>query len=140
MPAQFTVTAGTVEVTKQLSEATLKFETSTATVKTLLEETEIATGEKCTLTLAGYQDWTDAETDSICWLLWNNALQTMAFEVEGTSQAGDVVTATGNFQARRPNFGPTADDAAKFSLDIPVIGMPTLALVAAGAPLSTDED
>ena len=131
MPAQFTVTIGTVEVSKQVSEATLKFETSTTTVKTIREETDVATGEKGTLTLAGYQDWTDPATASLCWLLWNSALQSAAFIIVGENQDGDSIEATGSFQARRPNFGPTADDAAKFSIDLPLLGMPSLTLTPA---------
>ena len=126
LPAQFTIKVGALEVTKQMSEATLKFDTSVTTVRTLTEETDLATGEKCTMTLAGYQDWTEGEDDSICWALWNNALKTVAFTVEGEDEEGASVTATGTFQARRPSFGPTADDAARFSIDIPVTGIPDL--------------
>ena len=35
-------------------------------------------------------------------------------------------------QCRRPPFGPQADDAAKFSLDIPTIGLPVLVVTPAG--------
>lgn len=134
LPAQFTMKVGTLEVTKQLSQATLAFDVSSTTVRTLTEETELSTGEKCTLTLAGYQDWTEGETSSICWALWNTSLQLAAFELEGTNQDGDVVTASGQFQSRRPAFGPTADDAARFSIDIPVIGIPELDFTPAATP------
>jgi hypothetical protein len=133
LPAQFTMTVGTLEVTKQLSQATLAFDVSSTTVRTLTEETELSTGEKCTLTLAGYQDWTEGEADSLCWALWNTSLQLADFELEGTNQDGDTVTASGKFQSRRPAFGPTADDAARFSIDIPVIGIPDLEFTAATA-------
>jgi hypothetical protein len=134
LPAQFTVTVDAVPVTVQVTEATLAFDTSTTTIKTLVEETDYQTGEKCTLTLAAYQDWTAAETESLCWLLWNSAGVAAPFEIVGTDEAGATVTASGTATMRRPNFGPTADDAAKFSIDVPVIGIPTLALVPA-APL-----
>jgi hypothetical protein len=135
LPAQFTVTVDDVPVTVQVTEATLAFDTSTTTVKTIVEETDYQTGEKCTLTLAAYQDWTADKTTSICWVLWDNAGQQVDFEIAGTDEAGAVVTAAGTATMRRPSFGPTADDAAKFSIDIPVIGIPTLDLVP-GAPLA----
>jgi hypothetical protein len=134
LPAQFTIKVGALEVTKQISEATLKFDTSTTTVRTLTEETDLATGEKCTLTLAGYQDWTEGKNDSICWALWDNSLKTAEFEISGEDEDGNDVTASGTFQARRPTFGPTADDAARFSIDIPVTGIPDLEFTAAVAP------
>ena len=130
LPAQFTMKVGALEVTKQLSQATLGFDVSSTTVRTLTEETELSTGEKCTLTLAGYQDWTEGEADSLCWR-WNSSLQLAAFTLEGTNQDGDKVVAAGDFQSRRPAFGPTADDAARFSIDIPVIGIPSLTFTAA---------
>jgi hypothetical protein len=129
MPAQFTVEIGAVSCECQVSEATVKFDTTTATIKTLCEESELATAEKGTLTLAGYQDFTEAT--GICKFLWDNALQQAAFTIEGTDSAGAVATLSGNLQCRRPPFGPTADDAAKFSLDIPVIGIPSLVVTAA---------
>jgi hypothetical protein len=129
LPAQFKMKLGTLEITKQLSEATLKFDISTTTVRTLTEETDLATGEKCTLTLAGYQDWTEGEDASLCWVLWNGSGKTATFELTGENEAGDTVVASGSFQARRPTFGPTADDAARFSIDIPVIGIPDLEMV-----------
>jgi hypothetical protein len=131
LPAQFKVTIDTLSVEVQVSEATLAFETNVTTVRTLTEETDLSTGEKCTLTLAGYQDWTAGKTASLCWVLWEKAGFVAAFEITATNQAGDTVTASGDFQARRPGFGPTADDAARFSIDIPVIGIPELDFIPA---------
>jgi hypothetical protein len=130
MPAEFTVTVGTLTVECQVSEATVKFDTTTATIKTLCEESEIATAEKGTLTLAGYQDFTEAT--GLCNFLWDNALKSAIFEITGTDAAGNAAALSGNMQCRRPPFGPTADDAAKFSLDIPIIGIPTLVLTPGG--------
>jgi hypothetical protein len=130
MPAEFTVTVGTLSVECQVSEATVKFDTTSATIKTLCEESEIATAEKGTLTLAGYQDFTEA--DGLCNFLWDNALKQAAFVITGLDAAGNSAELTGSMQCRRPPFGPTADDAAKFSLDIPVIGIPTLVVTPAG--------
>ena len=129
MPAQFTVTVGTLTVECQVSEATVAFNTTTATIKTLCAENEITTAEKGKLTLAGYQDFTVA--DGLCNFLWENALQPATFEIVGTDTAGNVATLTGDMQCRRPPFGPTADDAAKFSIDIPVIGVPSLVVTPA---------
>lgn len=130
MPAQFTVEIGTLSCECQVSEATVKFDTTTSTIKTLCEESELATAEKGTLTLAGYQDFTEA--DGLCKFLWDNALKQAAFTITGTDTAGNVAELVGNIQCRRPPFGPTADDAAKFSLDIPVIGIPALTVTPAG--------
>jgi hypothetical protein len=124
MPAQFTVMVGTQQCECQVSEATVAFDTTTATIKTLCAETELTTAEKGKLTLAGYQDFTVA--DGLCNFLWENALQQATFSIVGTDSDGNVATLSGNMQCRRPPFGPQADDAAKFSLDIPVIGVPTL--------------
>ena len=132
MPAQFTVTVGDLECQCQVSEATVAFDTSTATIKTLCAEDEITTAEKAKLTLGGYQDFTEA--DGLCNFLWSNALKSASFEIAGTDQAGNVATLTGNMQCRRPPFGPTADDAAKFSIDIPVIGIPVLVVTPAVPP------
>jgi hypothetical protein len=127
LPDSFTVTIGGAEVTAQVSEATFAFDTQTATIKTLTGETDLATGEKCTLTLAAYSDWQLPAADSLCWTLWNGTPQRAQFSIVATDpDSGVVITATGTFQARRPPFGPTADDAAKFSLDMPVIGVPTI--------------
>jgi hypothetical protein len=136
LPASFTVTVDAVPVTVQVTEATLAFDTSTTTIKTLVEETDYQTGEKCTLTLAAYQDWTADQASSICWLLWNSAGIAAPFEITGTDEAGATVTASGTATMRRPNFGPTADDAAKFSIDIPVIGIPDLTLTPGGGALA----
>lgn len=133
LPDQFTVTVSGQEVTPQISEATFAFDTQTATVKTLSGETDLATGEKCTLTLGAYQDWQAPAAESLCWALWNNAGKVAQFSIVATAEDGTVVTATGSFQARRPPFGPTADDAANFSLDMPVIGTPSIVPVP-GAP------
>jgi hypothetical protein len=124
MPAQFTVQVDTMQVECQVSEATLKFDVTTATIKTLCEEADLATSEKGTLTLAGYQDFTAA--DGLCKFLWDNALATATFTITGIDEAGNSASMAGSMQCRRPPFGPTADDAAKFSLDIPVIGVPVL--------------
>ena len=129
MPAQFTVRVGDVVAECQVSEATVSFDTVTATIKTLCGETELATAEKGKLTLAGYQDFTAA--DGLCKFLWDNALQTGTFEIVGTDTGGGTATLTGSVQCRRPPFGPTADDAAKFSIDMPTIGLPDLAVVPA---------
>ena len=102
---------------------------TTSTIKTLCAENDVTTAEKGKLTLAGYQDFTAA--DGLCNFLWENAQRTASFEIVGTDEAGATATLTGSMQCRRPPFGPTADDAAKFSLDIPVIGTPTLAVVPA---------
>ena len=56
------------------------------------------------------------------------------FEIVGTDQAGATATLTGNVQCRRPSFGPQADDAAKFSIDLPLVGMPALVIRRPGAP------
>lgn len=122
MPAQFTVTVDEAVVTCQVSEATVAFDVTTATIKTLCGENDVTTAEKAKLTLAGYQDYTAA--DGLCAFLWDHAQETASFEITGTDEAGNIATLTGNMQCRRPPFGPTADDAAKFSLDIPVIGIP----------------
>jgi hypothetical protein len=141
LPAQFTVEVDAVPVTVQVTEATLAFDTTTTTVKTLAEETDYQTGEKATLTLAGYQDWTADETKSLCWLLWNNAGTVAPFTIIGTDEAGAAVTAAGSMQVRRPPFGPTADDAAQFSIDIPVVGIPTLTLApVTPPPLAADAE
>jgi hypothetical protein len=108
----------------------MKFDVSTATIKTLCEEAELATSEKGTLTLHGYQDFTAA--DGLCNFLWDHALQTATFTITGTDEAGNVVSMAGSMQCRRPPFGPTADDAAKFELDIPLIGIPVKTLTPAG--------
>ena len=129
MPAQFTVTIGTLSVECQVSEATVAFDVTTSTIKTLCEETDLASAEKGKLTLAGYQDYTEA--NGLCKFLWDNALKSAVFEIVGTDAAGNVATLSGSMQCRRPPFGPTADDAAKFSLDIPTIGIPELAIVTA---------
>ena len=130
MPAQFTVKVDETQVECQVSEATVAFDTTTATIKTLCAENEVTTAEKGKLTLAGYQDFTVA--DGLCNFLWENALASATFEIVGTDTAGNTATLTGSMQCRRPPFGPTADDAAKFSIDIPILGIPTLAVVAAG--------
>jgi hypothetical protein len=130
MPAEFTVTVGTVSCECQVSEATVKFDTTTATIKTLCAESEVATAEKGTLTLAGYQDYTEAQ--GLCNFLWENSLKQATFVITGTDAAGNTAELTGDMQVRRPPFGPTADDAAKFSIDIPVIGIPALAVTPAG--------
>ena len=122
MPAQFTVSVGATEVQCQLSEATAAWDVTSATIKTLCEEAEIGTSEKGKLTIAGYQDWTD-ET-GICNFLWTNALAEGDFIIVGTDTAGATATLTGKMQCRRPSFGPQADDAAKFSIDLPLVGMP----------------
>lgn len=129
MPAQFTVTIGTLSVECQVSEATVAFDVTTSTIKTLCEETDLASAEKGKLTLAGYQDYTEA--NGLCKFLWDNAVKSAVFEIVGTDAAGNVATLSGSMQCRRPPFGPTADDAAKFSLDIPTIGIPELAIVTA---------
>jgi hypothetical protein len=128
MPAQFTVSVGATQVECQLSEATAAWDVTSSTIKTLCEEIEVGSGEKGKLTLAGYQDWTDP--DGICNFLWSNTLMQGDFVIVGTDQAGGTATLTGVLQCRRPSFGPTADDAAKFSLDLPIIGEPDLAVVA----------
>jgi hypothetical protein len=130
MPAQFTVKVDTQSVECQVSEATVAFDVTSSTIKTLCGETDLATAEKAKLTLAGYQDYTVA--DGLCNFLWDNALQPATFEITGTDTAGNVVTLTGDMQCQRPPFGPQADDAAKFSLDIPVIGIPTKVVTPAG--------
>jgi hypothetical protein len=130
MPAEFTVTIGDVSAECQVSEATVKFDTTTATIKTLCAESEVATAEKGTLTLAGYQDYTEAA--GLCNFLWENALKQAEFVIVGTDAAGNTATLTGDMQVRRPPFGPTADDAAKFSIDIPVLGIPDLVVAPAG--------
>jgi hypothetical protein len=127
LPGMFTVTVGAVEVTKQIDGAVIAFDTSTTTIKTLVEESDIATGEKATLTLSGYQDWPDPA--GICNLLWAQSLQLGEFIIESTDQTGAVVTCTGTLQLRRPSFGPTADDAAKFSIDLPLKGIPDITVV-----------
>jgi hypothetical protein len=124
MPAQFTVMIDTMSVECQVSEATVAFDVSTSTIKTLCGENERATSEKGKLTLAGYQDFTKA--DGLCKFLWDNALKTATFEIVGTDDDGNLAPLTGEMECRRPPFGPQADDAAKFSLDIPVIGIPGL--------------
>jgi hypothetical protein len=126
MPAQFTVTIGTLSVECQVSEATVKFDTTTSTIKTLCEEAELATAEKGTLSLKGYQDFTEAA--GLCNFLWENALKSATFKITGTDETGNSADLSGNMQCRRPPFGPTADDAAKFELEIPVIGIPTLTI------------
>ena len=130
MPAQFTVTVGATEVQCQLSEATAAWDVTSATIKTLCEEAEIGTSEKGKLTIAGYQDWTDP--DGICNFLWANALMEGDFIIVGTDQAGATATLTGTMQCRRPSFGPQADDAAKFSIDLPLVGMPDMVIAPAG--------
>ena len=130
MPAQFTVTVDTLTVECQVSEATVAFDTTTATIKTLCGENEVTTAEKGKLTLAGYQDFTVA--DGLCNFLWANASKTATFEITGTDAAGNTASLAGDMQCRRPPFGPTADDAAKFSIDIPVIGVPVLTVTPAG--------
>ena len=130
MPAQFTVKVNEQQVECQVSEATLAFDVTMPRSKMLCGESDLATSEKGKLTLAGYQDWTAA--DGLCNFLWNNALAQGTFEIVGTDAAGNVATMTGDMQCRRPPFGPTADDAAKFSLDIPVIGLPELVVTPAG--------
>ena len=130
MPAQFTVTVDTISCECQVSEATAAFDVTTATIKTLCGEAELATAEKGKLTLAGYQDFTEA--DGVCNFLWEHTLETATFEITGTDQAGATATLAGSMQCRRPPFGPTADDAAKFSIDIPIIGVPTLTVTPAG--------
>ena len=130
MPAQFTVKVGpSLQCECQVSEATVSFNVSSATIKTLCQEADLATVEKGKLTLAGYQDWTDPA--GLCNFLWTNALATAEFEIVGTGADTAVCTLTGNMQCRRPSFGPTADNAAKFSLDIPCIGIPTLVVTPA---------
>jgi hypothetical protein len=128
MPAQFTVKVDSQQVECQVSEATVSFDTVTATIKTLCGEIDLTTAEKGKLTLAGYQDFTAA--DGLCNFLWANALKQASFEIAGTGTDGSIATLTGEMQCRRPPFGPQADDAAKFSLDIPVIGMPALVVTA----------
>jgi hypothetical protein len=129
MPAQFTVMVGTIVAECQVSEATVAFDVTTATIKTLCGENELATAEKGKLTLAGYQDYTEAA--GLCNFLWENALKQGSFEITGTDAAGNTATLTGNLQVRRPPFGPQADDAAKFSLDMPLIGLPALVVTPA---------
>ena len=128
MPAQFTVMIGTVVAECQVSEATCSFDVTEATIKTLCEENKIATSETGKLTLAGYQDFTEA--DGLCKFLWDNALAMATFTIVGTDAAGATATLTGDMQCRRPPFGPTADDAAKFSIDCPTIGIPELTVIA----------
>lgn len=70
MPAQFTVKVDQQQVECQVSEATLAFDVTSATIKTLCGESDLATSEKGKLTLAGYQDWTAA--DGLCNFLWND--------------------------------------------------------------------
>jgi hypothetical protein len=132
MPAQFTVKVGEIGVECQVSEATVSFDVSNVTIKTLCAESDLATSEKGKMTLAGYQDFSKA--DGLCKFLWDNALAPATFEIVGTDTAGGTCTLTGNMQCRRPPFGPTADDAAKFSIDIPIIGIPTLDVVPAVPP------
>jgi hypothetical protein len=135
LPDAFTVTIAGSEVTAQVSEATFAFDVQTASVKTLTGETDLQTGEKGTLTLAAYSDWQLDPDDSLCWALWNGTGQRAQFVIVGTDpDSGIKITATGTFQARRPPFGPTADDAAKFSLDMPLIGVPTIVPSPAPAP------
>jgi hypothetical protein len=129
MPAQFTVEVDAIQCECQVSEATIKFDVSTSTIKTLCQEAELATAEKGTLTLHGYQDFTAAE--GLCNFLWDHALETATFTITGTDEAGNSVSMAGEMQVRRPPFGPTADDAAKFELDIPLIGIPTKTLTPA---------
>ena len=105
----------------------MSFDVVSATIKTLCGESDLATSEKGKLTLAGYQDFTEA--DGLCNFLWENSLAAATFTIVGTDEAGATATLTGSMQCRRPPFGPTADDAAKFSLDIPLIGIPTLTVV-----------
>ena len=139
MPKAFTVTVGDVDTTAQISEATIAFDTQTATVRTLGGEAELATGERGTLTLAGYQDWQLPEALSICWALWNANGRTAQFVIEAQTEDGAEVTASGQFQARRPGFGPTADDAAQFSLDMPLLGIPDIMTTPAGGALARSE-
>jgi hypothetical protein len=137
MPAQFTVTVGTLTVECQVSEATVAFDTTTATIKTLCAENEVTTAEKGKLTLAGYQDFTVA--DGLCKFLWDNALAQAAFIITGTDTEGNIATLTGAMQCRRPPFGPTADDAAKFSIDMPIIGIPDLVVTPGAGALAAAE-
>lgn len=137
MPAQFTVMVDTQQVECQVSEATVAFDVTNATIKTLCGETDLATSEKGKLTLAGYQDFTVAE--GLCNFLWENALAAATFSIVGTDTAGNVATLTGEMQCRRPPFGPQADDAAKFSIDIPLIGIPTLTVTAGTTALAAEE-
>ena len=103
MPAQFTVKVGpSLQCECQVSEATVSFDASSATIKTLCQEADLATVEKGKLTLAGYQDWTDPA--GLCNFLWENALATAVFEIVGTGADTAVCTLTGNMQCRRPNF------------------------------------
>ena len=129
MPAQFTVQVDTMQVECQVSEATVKFDAATTTIKTLCEESELATSEKGTLSLKGYQDFTAAT--GLCKFLWDNALKQATFTISGTDETGSVAELAGSMQCRRPPFGPTADDAAKFELEIPVIGLPALTITPA---------
>ena len=124
MPAQFTVTVGTASVECQLSEATYSTDVTEATIKTLCAENKLATNESGKLKLAGYQDFT--EPDGLCNFLWENALAEGEFVISGTDAAGATAVLTGTMQCRRPPFGPTADDAAKFDVECPTIGIPTL--------------
>ena len=129
MPAMFTVQVGTLSVECQVSEATVAFDVTSTTIKTLCGESDLTTAEKGKLTLAGYQDYTAA--DGLCNFLWDHALEPATFTITGTDTAGNVVELTGDMQCQRPPFGPQADDAAKFSLDMPVIGIPTKTLTPA---------
>jgi hypothetical protein len=131
MPAQFTVTVDGEEVTKQVSEATIKPDVTSTTIRTLGYEFDRNSGQKFTLTLAAYQDWTDPEAESLCWILYNHALEDLDFEIVGEAEDGTTITATGTMQGRTPDFGPTADDAARFSIDLPIVGRPTYTRAAA---------
>ena len=118
MPAQSTVTvgAGRGRVPGFRGDGRA-FDVTSATIKTLCGESDLATAEKGKLTLAGYQDWTEA--DGLCNFLWENALMAGDFVIVGTDEAGATATMTGQVQCRRPSFGPQADDAAKFSSTSP---------------------
>ena len=106
MPAKFTVMVDTIEIECQVSEATVSFDVTTATIKTLCGEADLATSEKGKLTLAGYQDFTEA--DGLCNFLWENALSRGDVSDHRTDDAGNVAELTGNMQCRRPPFGPAS--------------------------------
>ena len=132
MPADFKVTIGALEVECQVSEATVKFDTTKVTIKTLCGENELTTAERGTLTLAAYNDAT-LET-GLYSFLWNNALATAAFELTGTDDDGNSALMAGNLQCLRPPFGSVSDDASHYSIDLPLVGIPTLTVTPAAGP------
>ena len=131
MPAQFTVKVGpSLQCECQVSEATVSFDVSSATIKTLCQEADLATVEKGKLTLAGYQDWTDPA--GLCNFLWDERTSHgRSLRLWGRERTPRCARSPGICNAGVLAFGPTADDAAKFSLDIPCIGIPTLVVTPA---------